>query len=177
MTSTHGSRSARAALGAVAFLLFAIVTGGCRGLSAGSPLENGRPTPEALADAAVDALRTENDAALEALMITREEYEQFVWPSLPDREYVPFSFSWGIKEPRGRKARRESMNEYGGLPLELVRVDLGDEIEEYDDFTLYLDASMTVRNQETGQEGVLPLMKAVIEMGGDWKFMGFRENL
>lgn len=177
MRRDHGDRPAGAARAATALLLAAVAVVGCRGLSAESPLENDRSSAEALAEAALDALRAEDDAALEALMITRDEYEQHVWPSLPDRDYVPFSFSWGIKEPRSRKALRENMNEYGGLPLELVRVDLGDEIEEYEAFTLYLDARMTVRNRDTGQEGVLPLMKAVIEMGGGWKFMGFREDL
>jgi len=180
MKRNHADRPAGAARAATALLLAAVgavVAVGCRGLSADSPLENGRSSAEALAEAALDALRGEDDAALKALMITRDEYEHHVWPSLPDREYVPLSFSWGIKEPRSRKALRENTNAYGGLPLELVRVDLGEEVEEYEAFTLYLDARMTVRNRDTGQEGVLPLMKAVIEMGGAWKFMGFREDL
>ena len=47
----------------------------------------------------------------------------------PDRNHVPFDFVWSLTGPRSRKARREVMGEYGGIPLELVKVDLGEDVE------------------------------------------------
>ena len=161
-------------------ILFAvgwITSTGCSDVAGSSPLVGARTSPEALAKAALGAMKEQDDEALRALMITEAEYEQLLWPSLPDSRSVPFAFAWGMNAPRSRKARRENIARFGELPLDLVRVDLGDEIESYEDFTLYLNARMTVRNRETGQEGLIPLMDALVEMGGGWKFMNFKDDL
>ncbi len=146
-------------------------------LAAGSPLSNAYRSPEALAEAALAALAARDEEALQALLITREEYETLVWPLLPDsRGSSTFDFVWGISNPRNRKARREVLEDYGGLPLELVSVDPGDDIEAYDGLVLYKEAVLTVRNTEDGREGRMRFMDVLIEMGGGWKFMNFREG-
>mgnify|MGYP001819207237 FL=1 len=108
-------------------------------------------------------------------MITEEEYETLLWPSMPDREHMGFDFVWGLTAPRSRKARREAMDRFGGLPLELVSVDLGDEVEQHEGFAFYKGASMTVRRGDTGEQGRLPMIDVLVEMGGGWKFMNFVE--
>lgn len=138
---------------------------------------NARTSPEALARAAVEALNAGDEEALDSLRITREEYETLLWPVLPDKDHVPFEFVWSVTGPRSRKARREVMGEYEGIPLEFVRVDLGEEVESYDEFTLYKDARMTVRRTDSGDEGLIPLMDVLVEMGGGWKFLNFAEDL
>ncbi len=158
-------------------LLFALFLSGCSDLARNSPLSEARSSPEALARAALAAVRADDEDALVPLMITREEYEALLWPSLPDRNYMPFDFVWSLTGPRSRKARREVMGEYGGAPLELVRVDLGDDVETYETFTLYRDARMTVRRTDTGDEGVFPLMDVIVHMGDGWKFMNFVEDV
>ena len=163
--------------GLAAAAVFLIAGIGCSDLATDSPLANARRSPEALARAALGALATQDDEALRALMITREEYETLLWPSLPDRKHVPFEFAWSVTGPRSRKARRLALADLRDVPLELVKVDLGDEVEAYDDFTLYQEARMSVRRTDTGEEGFLPLMDTLIEMGGGWKFMNFREDL
>jgi hypothetical protein len=130
-----------------------------------------------LARAAVEALNAGDGDALDSLRVTREEYETLLWPVLPDKEHVPFEFVWSVTGPRSRKARREVMGDYEGIPLELVRVDLGEEIERYDEFTLYQEARMTVRRTDTGEEGLISLMDVLVEMGGGWKFLNFAEDL
>jgi len=149
----------------------------CSDLALGSPLENARRSPEALARAALEAFMAGDDEALDALRVGREEYESLLWPELPDRNHVPFEFVWSLTDPRSRKARREVSGEYEGVPLELVSVDLGDETETYDEFTLYQSARMKVRRTDTGDEGLFPLMDAIVVMGGGWKFLNFGENL
>jgi hypothetical protein len=138
---------------------------------------NARTSPEALARAAVEALNAGDEKALDSLRITREEYETLLWPVLPDKDHVPFEFVWSVTGPRSRKARREVMGEYEGITLEFVRVDLGEEVESYDEFTLYKDARMTVRRTDSGDEGLIPLMDVLVEMGGGWKFLNFAEDL
>jgi hypothetical protein len=174
--TTMVNDSSRARTPAILFLLSALFLSGCSDVAKDSPLANARTSPEALARAALEAVRADDEDSLAPLMITREEYETLLWPSLPDRNYMPFDFVWSLTGPRSRKARREVLAEYGGMPLEVVRVDLGDEVEAYEGFTLYREARMTVRRTDTGQEGTFPLMNVLVVMDGGWKFMNFVEN-
>ncbi len=155
----------------------ALGAGGCAGGASDSPLEGAARSPEALAEAALEALAASDQEGLAALVVSREEYETLLWPELPDGDHVTFEFVWGMSMPRTRKARRATNDDYGGLPLELVRVELGEEKEVYETFTLHRDSRMWVRNTETGQEGRLPLMDVLVEMGGGWKFLNFRGDL
>jgi hypothetical protein len=149
----------------------------CSDLAEASPLANARSSPEALARAALAAVTANDEEALSALMVTRDEYETLLWPSLPDGNQMPFDFVWSLTGPRSRKARREVLGEYGGLPLELVKVDLGEDIEEYEGFALYREARMTVRRKDDGREGVFPLMDVLVVMDGGWKFLNFVEDI
>ena len=146
-------------------------------LASDSPLANAYRTPEALAEAALVAIAAEDHDALQALLITRQEYERLVWPVLPDsRGSTTFDFVWGISEPRNRKGRREVIEDYGRIPLEVVSVDPGRDVEAYDELVLYKEAILTVRRTDTGQEGRMRFMDVLIEMDGGWKFMNFREG-
>ena len=149
---------------------------GCSDLATESPLANARKTPEALAEAALEAIYADDRDALAALLITREEYETLVWPVLPDSRSVDFEFVWGISQPRNRKARAEVLEDFNGIPLEVVSVDPGTDIEAYDEFVLYKEAILTVRRTDTGQEGRMGFMDVLIEMDGGWKFMNFKEG-
>ena len=158
-------------------MLLASAMTGCGGASVDSPLDGALGSPESLAEVALRALAANDDPALAALVVSREEYETLLWPGLPDREHVTFDFVWGMSMPRTRKARRDQLGHYGGLPLELIRVDVGEETEAYERFTLYRDSRMWVRNRDTGVEGQLALMDVLVEMGGGWKFLNFRDDL
>ncbi len=156
--------------------LVALVAG-CADSGVDSPFDNARRSPEALAEAALAALGAADEAALSALVVSRTEYETLLWPELPDREHVTFEFVWGMSMPRTRKARRDQLGQYGGVPLELLRVEVGEETEVYESFTLYKDSQMWVRNIETGAEGPIPLMDVLVHMGAGWKFLNFRDDL
>jgi hypothetical protein len=157
-----------------------VVAGACDpgALAPDSPLSDAYATPEALAEVALAAVAAQDDATLAALMIERDEYETLLWPEMPDGEYTPFEFVWSQTLPPSRSARTNVQRAYEGVELELVSIDLGpeDDIERYPSFTLYRDARMTVRRRDTGEEGVLPLMDALVEMGGGWKFMNYRDD-
>ena len=170
----------RRALGAAAVFTTVAVAGACssEALATGSPLLNAYASPEALAEAAIDAVEAQDDSTLAGLMIQRVEYEGLLWPEMPDGEYTPFDFIWSQTLPPSRSARRSILEKYEGIDLELVSVDLGgeDTIERYPSFTLYRDARMTVRRTDTGEEGIFPLMDALVEMDGGWKYMNYRDD-
>lgn len=156
--------------------MLAALAAGCQDAPA-SPLAQGARTPDELAASALQAIARGDEEQLSSLMITRAEYENHLWPDLPDRAQMPFAFVWSITEPRSRKARRNVVAGYRAVPLELVRVELGDDVEEYADFALYRRSRMIVRRTDTGAEGVLPLMDTLVEMHGVWKFMNFVDAL
>lgn len=161
----------------VALLFVVGAAGACANATNASPLSHGSISPDALAEVALEEFRLGNEDALNGLRISREEYETLLWPVLPDRNQVPFDFVWSLTEPRSRKALREVMGEYAGIPLELVKVELGKKVETYPGFTLYQDARMTVRRTDTGAQGLFPLMDVLVEMDGRWKFLNFGEDL
>jgi len=163
---------------AVALALVAVASCAEDPIAHDSPLSNAYLSPEALAEAALDAIAARNDSALAALMIERDEYEGMLWPEMPDGQYTPFAFIWSQTLPPSRNARQNMTREFADVPLELVSVDLGpeDKVERYPSFTLYQDARMTVRRTDTGAEDIFPLMDALVEMGGGWKFMNYRDD-
>lgn len=138
-----------------------------------SPLQNAHSSPDRLAAAALRAIATADEEQLSDLMITREEYESLLWPGLPDRHQMPFAFVWSITGPRSRMARQKVMADFQDVPLELMRVELGADVERHEEFALYRRSRMIVRRMDTGEEGVLPLMDTLVEMKGGWKFMNF----
>jgi hypothetical protein len=164
-------------LGRWSTIFLLVLVQSCSDIASGTPLANARTSPEALARAALAALNAGEGDALDSLRVTREEYQTLLWPHLPDREHVPFEFVWSVTGPRSRKARREVMGDYEGIALQLVKVDLGQEVERYEAFTLFKEARMTVRRTDTGEEGMIPLMDVLVEMDGGWKFLNFAEDL
>lgn len=170
------STLARTFVMAVAILSTGLAASACSDLAADSPLAHARTTPETLAEAGLEALTAGDEDALNRLLLSRDEYRDIVWPLLPDGEYVDFDFVWGMSAPRNRKALRNLVSDYQTIAMELVSVDLGDEIEEYEGLTLYKEARMTVRRTDTGAEGILPMMDVLVHMGGGWKFMNFRDD-
>ena len=173
-------KNTRPGRGGVAFLLLVAAIWpamACSDLARESPLANARTSSEALGRAALAAVTANDEETLSALMITRDEYETLLWPSLPDRDQMPFEFVWSLTGPRSRKARRAVLEEYGGLALELVEVDLGEDVETYEGFALYREARMTIRRTDTGQVGTFPLMDVLVFMGGGWKFLNYAEDL
>lgn len=159
-----------------ALLLIALLSlGACSG-GTDSPLAHAQPSPEALGRAAIAAITAADEDALAALMVTRGEYETLLWPALPDRNQMPFDFAWSITAPRSRKARQRAVAEYSGVPLRLERVELGDDVERYETFTLYRRSRLWVRRSDTGAVGMLPLMDTLVEMDGGWKFMNFVDD-
>ncbi len=108
-------------------------------------------------------------------VLTRDEYETFIWPELPDGEYTPFDFVWGLADANNRKGLRQALSTYGGLGLELVSVTFTEEPEEYESFRLHPGVQVKVRRLDDGREGVLPTFDVFVEYGGTWKLMNLDE--
>ncbi len=161
--------------GLFVLLAVALTTAGCGG--GDSPLSNTYPSPEALIEAALAAVEAEDGEALRALLLSREEFEQFVWPVLPDRNNTQLEFFWGTMAANTRKGVRQLENNYGGISIEIVSIEMPpeDELESYEEFTFHTGVVVTVRRTDTGEEGVLPSFDGLLEYGGRWKLLNYDE--
>ena len=148
---------------------------GCREAAALSPLENAAPSGEVLVEGVLEALRHEDGEAMASYLVTRAEYETLLWPEMPDGEYTPFEFIWGMSYPRTRKGHRQALDRYGGMDLEFVSLEFEKEPEVYESFTLHKGATVTVRRRDTGEVGELPSIDVLVEYGGSWKLLNFDE--
>jgi hypothetical protein len=125
--------------------------------------------------AALDALGDGDRAAMEALLLTREEHRTLVWESLPEKSYFSFDYVRLLNEKNTEKAITRALERYGGQDLELVDVAYGKESETYGDVTLHRGAKIRVRRASDGKEGEIDLVDVLFERNGGWKLMNYVE--
>jgi len=130
---------------------------------------------DALIGAVLEALANKDEAALVGFMVTREDWEQLLWPEMPDRETTPFEFVWGMSSTNSRKGRAQAVAEYGGMSYVPISVSFTKEPEIYSSFTLHKGAQVVVRLPATGEQGVLPIFDVFVEYEGRWKLMNYDE--
>lgn len=161
--------------GIVALLAAALAIAGCGGNA--FPLSNTYRTPEALIEAALVAVEAEDGEALRALLVSQEEFEQYVWPVLPDRNNTQLEFFWGTMAMNTRKGVRQLEHNYGGIPIEIVSIEMPpeEELESYEEFTFHVGVNVVVRRLDTGEEGGLPSFDGLLEYGGRWKLLNYDE--
>ena len=151
------------------------MSAGCQDAAALSPLENGAGSAEDLVESVLEALGDEDGERMASHLVTRAEYETLLWPEMPDGEFTPFEFIWGMAYPRTRKGHQQALDRYGGLDLELVSIEFSKDPEVYESFTLHKGAVVTVRRLDNGMEGELPTFDVFVDYGGAWKMLNFDE--
>lgn len=147
---------------------------GCRGLEAWSGLRNAERSPEEVAEAVLDALEARDRAALEALLLTREEHRELLWDQLPESSTWPFEYARWLVEHNSRKAITRALERFGGRSFELLEVGFEEEPEVYDGFTLHPGTVLWVRTPN-GQTGRMKVLDVLVERNGGWKPMDYEE--
>lgn len=151
--------------GVVLVLVMSVWGAACVGEArAQSPLANTYRTPEALVEAVLEALKAKDEEALTGFLISRNEYETVLWPEMPDGQYTPFDFFWGMAFKGQKKGLSQILTRYGGLDLELVSITMPDgenDLEAYDSFTFHKRVEVIVRRRDTGDEGELPSLTSL----------------
>ncbi len=142
-----------------------------------APLANMNATPQEVVEAALAALEVEDGDALRGLLVTREEFEEFIWPVLLDRANTQLEFFWGTMAMNSRKGVRQLENNYGGLSMDVVSIEMPprETLESYPDFTFHVGVKVTVRRRDTGETGVLPSFDGFLQYGEGWKLLNFDE--
>lgn len=168
----------RIRLGSAAFVSLGLVllqTACGESLETRSGLENPHPSDRAAIQAALDALGSEDRAAMETLLLTRDEHRNLVWDSLPEKNYFSFDYVRLLNEKNTDKAITRAFERYGGQDLELLEVTYEKGTEEYGPVTLHRGAKILVRRGTDGRESEITLVDVLFERNGGWKLMNYVE--
>lgn len=138
-------------------------------------LDHSKGSPEELAEAVLAGLGARDRAALEALLVTREEHRELLWDELPERTYMSFDVARELNERNTRKGLTRALDRYGGQAFELLGIEFTDPPEVYETFTWHFGPRLRVRRLSDGREGELPILDVVLERNGRWKLMNFEE--
>ena len=136
-------------------------------------LQNSYASAEHVARAALDALERGDREALEAMLVTTDEYRTHFWEQLPNRG-LPFKFVRVNSVENTRRALNELLPRWEGERFELLDVRYNKDVEHYADFTLYRGAILRVRRISDGRIGELELLDVLFDRGGEWKPLNYR---
>jgi len=132
-------------------------------------------SPEAAADAFLDALAVNDRGRIEPLALDEDEFRDVVWPELPSsrpERNVPFEYGWGDLHKKSRNSLSFTLAKYGGHEFELEEVLFKGETTDYATFSVHRETWLVVRNEE-GRRGRLQLFGSMIERDGRYKLFSF----
>ena len=139
------------------------------------PLANTQPSADALGRAVLAALAEQDDARLQALALTEDEFRRDVWPSLPvarPERNLPFSYVWGDLRQKSGSRRRVMLAAHRGRVYQLRHVSFSGGITEYSGFRVHRDAVLEVQDS-AGAQHQLRLFGSALEKDGAWKIFSF----
>lgn len=117
-----------------------------------------------------------NDAAaLAAMALTKDEFEQIVWPTLPvSRPEVgmPIEYVWQDTFRKSRAFLQQTLSEYGGQRFALVRVEFRGPTTEHKGYTVSRETELVVRD-ERGAERRIRLFGSIIRQEGRSKVYSY----
>ncbi len=133
-------------------------------------------SPEALAQAVLEAVSKEDVETLKGLPLSKDEFRLYVWPKLPasrPERGVPLEYVWGDLSQKSRNAIAASYSRYKGRKLELVSIRFQDGKTDYESFVIHRKAILQVRDSESGAEQTLALFGSVMEWKGKFKLFSY----
>jgi len=130
---------------------------------------DGAASPEALLKQVFAALEQKDNAALERLAISPDEFKKFVWPSVtapptgttPEKFYKMYTVSSGV-------GIADSLKLYGGRKTEVLKVTLDPPRKQAKNYRLLPGAEVSIRD-ESGQDKTVRMLGGVLEHDGRYK--------
>lgn len=142
--------------------------------SPATPLADTRDSPQAVAQAVVDAVTAGNSAALASLALSEQEFRDHIWPELPSarpERNLPFSYVWGDLHQKSGTSLAATLARYRGQRLSLVEVRHGD-VTRYQSYSVHRDSVFVVRTADGATEDVR-LCGSMVEQDGRWKVFSY----
>lgn len=147
---------------------------GATACSSVPPLANAIGSPEALAVAVLDAIRTGDRARLDSLALSQEEFRDHVWPDLPaarPERNLPLSYVWGDLRQKSDLALTGTLEQRSGRRYELRAVTFAS-VTPYAHYRVHREAKFHVRDVD-GHETDLHVCGSMIEKDGGWKVFSY----
>ena len=139
-----------------------------------APLANALSSPEALAEAVIDAMHARDLERLRSLALTEGEFRAHVWPYLPasrPERNVPFDFVWNVLHQNSEGYLRQTIGGLEDLP-ELRRVEFAGETSVYGDVTVHRETELVIGAANTDERRIR-LLGSMIEQDGTWKVFSY----
>lgn len=142
-----------------------------------TPLSTTFDTPEALAEAFLDALYRKDVGVLKKFGLSKEEFRLHVWPELPasrlEKNPLPFDYGWNDLHQKSTNSLRRTYATYGGRKLTFINLEFEDETTTYETFKVHRDARVVVRDEERGETLRLDLFGSMMEKDGRFKLFSY----
>jgi hypothetical protein len=138
------------------------------------PLDGAHASPDAVAEALLDALARRDEAALRRLALAEAEFRAHIWPSLPvarPERNVPFSYVWGDLRQKSDAGLGRALATHGGRRYRLERVLLG-KTTDYAAFRSHADTRFLV-SEAGGALLEIRVCGSLVEQGGLWKVFSY----
>jgi hypothetical protein len=146
--------------------------------SACSPPVLAEPTFEsdtALAQAVLDRVARHDAQGLLALSVTKDEFEDLVWPELPASRpgvNLPVSYVWRNSYFKSRSYLSQTLDEYGGRRFELKKVAFAGEETDYGTYNVSRKTVLVVEDPQ-GREQRIRLFGSIIRQNGRSKIYSY----
>jgi hypothetical protein len=142
------------------------------------PFTGGLSSPEALAQAILDALRAEDVQALGLIRVTEKEFSEIMYPEFPESRPICNSdaaTAFFFLDRTCHSGSSLGMTTWGRQHLELLGIEYAGGRSVYTNFTLYHGVHIHALN-ERGQEVVLKFARTFAERNGVWKVYGYKDK-
>lgn len=162
----------RRAVRAVVLLPLFALLGGCTGRAT---LTRTFESDEALGRAVLEAMARRDAEALLGWAVTKEEFEDLVWPTLRvSRPEVgmPVEFVWRDQLTKNRAYLESTLRRYGGEHFELVRVEFDGATTDQGTHAISRTTRLIVRDAEGRERGVR-LFGSIIRQQGRSKVFSY----
>lgn len=163
----------RHAAGVVVLAAMLAVAAACR--PPAPALSHTSHSPDALARALLDRLAARDQAGLEQLRLTRDEFETHVWPHLPasrPETNMSVAFVWNRLDQQSDGRLAQLLAAHGGMPYTFVALEFRGARTTYGDVEVVRDSVMTVRTA-AGDIEQLELFGSMIAQGGRYKVFSY----
>lgn len=130
---------------------------------------------DALAQAVLDGLAKRDVEGLLALSLSRDEFADLVWPTLPaSRPEVgmPMTYVWQDSFTRSRSSLAQTIEAFGGQPLTLVRVGFSGRQTDHKGVVIARKSYLVVKDGQ-GQERQIRVFGSVIRQNGRSKVYSY----
>ena len=138
-------------------------------------LDSGFESDEALVQAVLDGLHRRDAAGLLDLAVTREEFEDLVWPTLQvgrPEVGMPLDYVWDDTFSKSRRHLIQTVAAHGGRRYRLERVEFGGPVTHHGTHAIARETQLVVRDED-GQQRTLRLFGSIIRQDGRSKVFSY----